>query len=143
MPIERQMDRYERSKWYLWIMSMLAQSLFLWATQTTRSGSSVIWATGTIATVLVLIAVLIAKCEHWPLTREMLVNMFFVSVVPLSTLVMLASNDVAWTVSWAALEGLGAALMASWAVFDIVALKQASTTVSFEDVVEDAKRNAR
>ncbi len=110
--LDRQMDTFERSKWYLWTLSLLVQSLFLIATQTMRSGSSVIWGTGTVALVLTLVAVLVAIFEHWPTWRETWVNLLFVSVAPASSLTMLAWNDVSWTVSWAAFEALGAALMA-------------------------------
>ena len=136
------MDTFERSKWYLWTLSLLVQSLFLIATQTMRSGSSVIWGTGTVALVLTLVAVLVAIFEHWPTWRETWVNLLFVSVAPASSVTMLAWNDVSWTVSWAAFEALGAALMATWAIFDILVLKPGPTTESFDDVVNDARHNA-
>ena len=136
--LDRQMDTFERSKWYLWTLSLLVQSLFLIATQTLASGSSIIWATGVSALVAVLIAVLIAVYEYWPTWRETWVNLLFVSATPASSLLMLAFNDVSWTVSWAAFEALGAALMATWAIFDILVLKPGPTTESFDDVMNDA-----
>ncbi len=39
-------------------------------------------------------------------------------------------------------EALRAALMATWAIFDILVLKPGPTTESFDDVVNDARHNA-
>jgi len=136
--LDRQMDTFEKSKWYLWTLSLMVQSLFLIASQTLASGSSIIWATGVSALVAVLIAVLIAVFEHWPTWRETWVNLLFVSIIPASTLLLLAINDVTWIVSWAAFLALCAALMAMWAIFDILVLKPGPTTESFDDVVNDA-----
>lgn len=140
--LDRQMDTFERSRWCLWTLGLLCHSLFLIATQTLASGSSIIWATGASALVVSFAAILIAVFEHWPTWRETWVNLLFVSAAPALSLLMLAFNDVTWTVSWAAFEALGAALMAMWAIFDILVLKPGPTTESFDDVVNDARHNA-
>ncbi len=137
------MDSYERGKWYLWVLSLLTQSLFLVATQTFDAGSSVVWATGTSAFVCVVLLIGLACFEQFESTARQFWNSVLVGVVPAIGLTLLYWNDVTTIVPWAAFEALCVGLMGSWAVFDMVVLKPALTPpVRFDDVVADAKRNS-
>ncbi len=141
-PTDRQMNNYEKSKWYLWAISLLTQSLFLVAIQTFDAGSSVIWATGSSALVCVSALIGLACFEQFESTARQFWNIVLVGAVPAIGLTLLFWNDVTTIVPWAAFEGLCAGLMASWAVFDLVALNPDSITVRFGDVVADARRTA-
>lgn len=139
-PLDRQMDSFERGKWCLWTLSLLTQSLFLIATQIFDAGSSIIWATGAAALVCVLALIILALFEQCSSTARQLGNSVLVGVVPAIGLTLLYWDDVTSTVPWAAFEALCAALMASWAIFDMLWLKPSSITVRFDDVVADAMR---
>lgn len=136
------MDSYERSKWCLWVLSLLTQSLFLVATQSFDEGSSIVWAVGTSALACVVVLIGLACFEQFESTARQFWNSVLVGAVPAMGLTLLYWNDVTWTVPAAGFEALCAGLMASWAVFDLVVLKPAPDTVRFGDVVADAHRIA-
>lgn len=144
LTLDRQMNKFERGLWSLWTLSLFAQSLFLWATQTMRPGSSLIWATGAVVLVVTVIvaAVTAVTIVVWPRWREVIVNLLFAGALPACGLTLLYWKDFTWTVSWASFEALGAGLMFAWLVYDARHLKPELDTVCFGDVVADAKRNA-
>jgi hypothetical protein len=145
LTLDRQMNKFERGLWSLWTLSLLSQSAFLWATQTMRPWSPMIWATGAIVLVVtVLVASITAVIlVAWPRWREVVVNLLFAGALPACGLTLFYWKEFTWTVSWASFEALGAVLMFAWLVYDAVWLKKPEPdTVHFSDVVADAKRNA-
>lgn len=136
------MSAFERARMCLWTLCLLTQSLFLWATQTTSPGSSLIWATATATLVIALVAILVTVFGSCTSIGGALVHALFVGALPGVTLAALFWNDVIVIVTLAAFEGLCAGLVAAWIVFDMVALKPEPASVRFDDVVADAKRNA-
>ncbi len=140
-PLDRQMNTYERSKWLLWVLSLLTQSLFLVAMQI-DTNSAVVWAAGSSALVFVLLLIALACFEEPETAARRFWNIVLVGGVPSMGLTLLYWNDVTLTVPAAAFEALCSGLMACWVIFDFAVLKPASITVRFDDVVADAVRNA-
>lgn len=153
MPLYRQMDRFELSRWCLWMMTTFFQMLLITITVLYGWDSLQAWAATACAVGVALAAIAFWMFDQSDTRSERLMNFAFIGVMPLMTTILLAVDGFGIlvpgmhagllnSVPWAFFQSLLLVLMVGYVVYDRVYLPSEPITVDFRDIATDAHANA-